>query len=631
MSDADKTKPLKLQDPNKTKIEGAGNPNRGQVPAAANIKTPTSHHVQRDSRVATKEGRADQMKQINLEAARNLRPGSANGSNELIAGIKNMKSPSIIDRLKSISSKAIGGVSKLGSSIKPVGNLKPTGKPDRASQMKEINSMIGSRNSAATAQPKAQNTNAGVQTAVLNKPSQPKVQNAAPMPGVNQKMAKSINDMMDLLKGQMSKLGKPGLSEQMGHETKAWISANQNHPMVQAASKKPAVAAATPVSVAPPHASMTQPSSQPAMAVPAKPKSAHVMHAHEQVQSKAHHNKLAANLQKVKKPAAKPSPEANPQPQDHAVKSPENAQHFKNTPRTFKSSKVIPAGSPKAQAVAPTAETTKKSSSKIIPRESVQNKQAVSAAAKKKFESEKTADYKESNDGWGGSSNEKTLEATGKKKGFNEESTKKDIVSNGDKSKGSGTAKQRPDSKFESERTAPLENEAKTSGNASGSQPPSGKSASEAAPVQNAKPLETRHLGVQKPFQMHSGEAHSHLMNFLHQLVNPGSIPNQTPANKQVVQHSQHFMQKSESMHILCTSLKSKVRTTPKNEALDIVKADEVTQKESVGDTSIKIKQGSKKEPATKQASLLTDPNNYPNHSRKKIVQMIGKCSKTSH
>ncbi len=222
-------------------------------------------------------------------------------------------------------------------------------------------------------------------------------------------------------------------------------------------------------------------------------------------------------------------------------------------------------------------------------------------------------------------------------------------------------------------------NEVKVQSGQSKSKTPFG--GAEAAPA-NQSHANTRDLGVKKQF--HPEEAHSTLLHFLHQLVRPGvPMPGQPSSDRGLAQNSRHFMNKSEAtakvntpisaqrnqmksagrMRLADTKAAGLNRQQNKNTAAmpykppatanevttklppkpsmasptsapkmpTLNKKDEnveATDKDSLGTTSLKIKNGAKNKPAAEQAKLLTDPENHPTHNRKKLLQLVRSCGK---
>lgn len=703
----------------------------GANPAPA-METPGvgQMHSKHDAGLATKEGRSARIKEINSSIA-NRPPQMSGGVSGPFSQLPKPQAPSaqpanakpqnsskqfsILDRLRSHASNFANTIGKLGKQV------------------------------------------------------QGKSQNAAAMPGVNQKMIKAedIVEMMDLLKGQMSKLGKPGLSERMGAEHAKWAASPEGQATAAkfASQAKPSSAPKfkglnqmkqeEAAKAGPPHASMTKPSTPVAAPTPAKPLAPHVAEVHSHAQSRAHHNKIKAHIVAAKQPVVQPNPIAHPQPQDHAVKSPENKAHFESkmhapihsevtkkpgsapaqvAPPRAKPANVIAAGSQKAKQLEQTAGAAKpapQGSSKVVPKADPRNQKAVAAQDKQRFESEKTAPHEATKDnGWKASSEEETREMTRPGDENYEKTVKQkygDIDSvdmkgpsvHGEKAEPSKEApvSQRSESKpatvvARKPGAGPQQNASPVAAD-SNKTPALGKpsqASSEAAAPQSAAPHEVAHqkivqtltdkgpklptrslkpehfsnqasMGVKKPFVSHD-QAHGHLMTFLHQLVNPGgTLPGQQPGDKTAVQHSKHFMHKSETdvlgktrsgknvynavnhpsykdfsaddhgdaymmhqKHMVASKtgdyMKSKgshhhdaMITHGQAEKNKLNKKDinlEQTAKDSVGATAAKIKEGAKDKPASEQAKLLTDPANHPPHNRRKLLQMVRKCGKVS-
>lgn len=597
-------KPMAPVDPNKTKIEGAKPKGPGTSNSViASLNKPKTHHSKPGASAMSPEQKQVEMGKVTAEAQKNLllhnqdksfMPGGMSHNNAMVKPSASStmqtnnkaKQFSIMDRLRTAGGSFMDTVSKMGKQV------------------------------------------------------QNKVQNAAKMPGVNQKLVKSedILEMVDLLKGQFSKLGKPGATDAARAGAAQFVQ-SQGKAAPPRAKKvvAPKAAPAVQPAAAPPHASVT-PASQPVAApVAAKPVAPHVAEAHVAAKSKAHHNKIAQNIAKVKKPAQKPNTLPNPKPQDHAVKSPENAAHFKQqaaakpaAPQVSQTERTVKPG---AAPVAP------KRNPNIIPKGDARNQAAVQAQSQTRFESEKTANHEATPDnGWKSSHEEETAEATTREDRPDEKTvrTKYADISNPALYQGKsvhGEAQQRNETnsvpkRSESAATANVRvgqgNAPQSSGaNAVQSKPqasvaaPSGQPSAKApssnvqASQQNGKrsqqvkapaqrpAMAAQDVGVKKPF--HPEEAHSRLVHFLHQLVKPGgAIPGQTASERGLVQHSRHFMGKSE----------------------------EQTAKDSLGATSVKIKESAKKQPAAKQAELLTNPDNFPEHNRKKLLTLVRKCGK---
>ncbi len=548
--------------------------------------------------VKDKAYRANQMKDINAEAAKNMLPGIKTGSNELKAAADT----SLMGRLKSAGKNLKNNVKSAGlaasNKIQNVLNGQPTApqgkvpglkqaapaqnspqsmanffagkKPDRQAQMKEINASI-----AKPAPTNTSTVNLKGPASQNAAPVQTKTQGAMPMPGVNMKkdkLSKTQIEMLDLLKGQFSKLGKPGASE----AAKAVMSA----PVSEAEQKhvgKP---------MAPTSASAVV--EKPSVAIPSEPAAAVVKLApHEKLSSHVANAKAKNTLKsKVKakvdaKPVAVPSAPAiapvstvAPSEQAHAqvkeVLKGKSAEK-KFTPGAQKNLQSAPKSESEAK---PEAQRSFKSS-KVLPKGSPANQKAID---KQKMDTEKTADFKEASeakpDSWSSKGSPETTEVTK------------------DAKPAEVTAK--PDTGTEV--TAKPGSEVKPDANSEVTAKPGEKP----APKKDVHSEVTHkpgspNLGVKTTFV--APTAHSHVMNFLKQLFSPGSQP--AGEGQQIANASQHFMQKSE----------------------------EKTEKESIGATATKIKEGAKKAPPAEKAKLLTTPENYPEHNRKKVLSLLKTCS----
>jgi hypothetical protein len=396
----------------------------------------------------------------------------------------------------------------------------------------------------------------------LGKQMQSKVQGAMKMPGINKS---EMDEMIDLLKGQMSKLGKPGLSEKAKADSAQWLASQ---------GKVPAQVQPAPAQAAPAQPSRMQ----------KKPVTAHVDAAHDAAHSQHSHNKLKDNMKRVAKPAEQPKIAPQPTSEQHAVKSPE-------VQRQFQSKKVIP--KEQAPAVQTTGVAPAKPSAKVIPGNSPKAQQAVAAHQKRQFESEKTAAFSQpKDDGWGSPAHqEATQEPTriaqkpvaGQPKAA-APSDKTVNIKVGQKAAPAQAAPAKP----VPAQAAPAKPAAVPAAD------PKAMEATQIMP-RDKHGMPVKELGVKKPFAPE--EAHSKLLSFLHNLVSPGSA---------LGRHSQHFMGKSEEVE----------KKSP---------TDEKTEKESLASTSVKIQAGAKKEAPKEQAKLLTDEKNYPEHNRKRLRQLIGK------
>jgi hypothetical protein len=382
----------------------------------------------------------------------------------------------------------------------------------------------------------------------LGKPMQNKTQSAMQMPGINTKMAKNIEEMIDILKGQMSKLGKPGASE----AAKAvWGAPPQPAPQSQPA---PAPAQAAPAQAAPAsqdndnaknwkvgHKESVEdrlarvkskgfdvPPAAPAAKSRMKKKAVtpHIDAAHDAAHSQHAHNKIKNNMKKVSKPAEPPQVHPQPTPEQHAVKSPENA-------RKFQSNKIIP--KEKAPSVQSAGIAPAKPSSKIIP-----------ANSQRALDNEKTAPLEKPpvDDGWGSPSaspnEEATLEATQTKVAAPASAP----VDNGQPKAAGANEKTPVRAKFNQQAQAAPAQQASAPASAPVRDKTQEKTQLVPALAAKVKEEQTqvmprdkngmpvKELGVKKPFAPH--EAHSKLLMFLHNLVNPGM-----PTG--AVRHSQHL------------------------------------------------------------------------------------------
>lgn len=251
----------------------------------------------------------------------------------------------------------------------------------------------------------------------------------------------------------------------------------------------------------------------------------HVEAATRQVKSHANHGSIMTNMKKVSAPKQVATPLAHPLPEHHAVKSPENQERFAGKNNII----------PKERAPQTSAMPAMASKSKIIPKGSQQNNQALAAQDKKKFESEKTAPLEQDiHPSWETPSKDKeaTLEAT-------HESNKQNTPSNGTKSPAAPVApprsvsgqQQNTPNVVQKQNSAPA---AKASG-----QPLTAPPSSESQGNVNTKSsMKTQDIGVKHQVAPEQ-KAHSHLISFLQNLVNPAA------QSEPVVRHSQHFMGKS--------------------------------------------------------------------------------------
>lgn len=501
----------------------------------------------------------------------------------------------------------------------------------------------------------------------LGKQIQTKAQGSMKMPGINKS---ELDEMIDLLKGQMSKLGKPGLSDQAKAGAAQWL-ASQG----KIAPKPVAPVQAAPVQ-APPQAAPAQVAPAQLSRMKKKPQSPKVDAAHEAAHSQHSHNKIKENMKRVLKPAEQPKVDPQPTPAQHAVKSPENA-------RAFQSKNVIP--KEKAPPVQSSGVAPAKPSAKVIPGNSPKAQQAVAAHQKRQFESEKTAPFAQpKDDGWGSPARE---EAT-------QEPTRIAQKPVAGQPKAAAPSDKTVNVKVGQKQAAPAQvQSAPAQAQAAPAKPA-------VAPVADPKAMEAtqimprdkhgmpvKELGVKKPFAPE--EAHSKLLTFLHNLVHPGNA---------LGRHSQHFMGKSEefsdeikkgisdhlvklgqamgvvakrpgvsqgkvgnntfekdkykpklkdmktsgSYHLPGASehkvpkgaakkvmgdkhMPKKVKVTKAEEMEKKSPTEEQTEKDSLASTSMKIQTGAKKELPKEKAKLLTDPKNYPEHNRKRLHQLIGK------
>ena len=526
----DKTKNFRKpqNDAGAADVSSPGAP-KPMAPTANDTNKPNSSHHFGPS--VSPAGRTEQLKQINADIAK--RPPPAGGSPSS-APVNPTKKFSIMDRLKSKGGQIKNTLDKVVKKHK------------RAGQLKQINESI----------------------------KQTKAQNAAPMPGVNSSLVgKNMNELLDILKV----VGVP--KKGIGPEAAAKMKQDNDTFLAAHAAKQGQIAPkpVAPAAVAPPAA----PTMSPAVVAPKaligskviKPQqSPHVEAATKHVKSHATHGKIKANLKKVSAPSpAPPTPLAHPQPTDHAVKSPE-AQ------RQFSSKNIIPKEKAVAPAAAPAVAAVK---SKIIPKGSAQNTQAVAAQDKKNFESEKAAPMPR--DSWDAPTETKaSQEVTPDAKAANETNSQNTAPKSNQSTTGgaisskSGSGKQSPPP-YGREKT-PQGTAGQATGQSSSAQS-NGSAGASGVTVQSgkgakvntakftpnnapAKPQARTNVSVQPSapqaapasghMQTHNttvkhavapAQAHSHLLSMLQNLVNPGGH------SDQVVRHSQHFMGKSEDIN----------------------------------------------------------------------------------
>lgn len=664
--------------------------------------------------------RSAQIKQINAEAAKNMRPGIQTGSNELKAAADT----SLMGRLKSAGKNLKNNIKNTGIAVsnkvtnalngqtnQPVGKVpgpkkappepnspesmaafhagkRPNPQPDRQAQMKEINSSILKPASSTSSGTAIKRSPTGTAIATNTTPTQTKSQGSMPMPGVNMKkdkLSKTQIEMLDLLKGQFSKLGKPGASEAAKAVMAAPITeAEQKHvgkpmapasvkavstPAASAVVEKPSVAIpsepvaavakpapheklanhvahtktkntlkskgkakvdAKPVVSASPVAAPSAPASAPVAAVAAKespvvakPAPAEQAHAKVKEVLKGKSKAKAASAQGAKSKVLTPeqdplpggwrgekkttsAPVAVPGSEKTAPLPAEPVAEKKFTPGAQKNLQSAPkSAEPAAVQAKPEAQRSFKSD-KVLPKGSPANQKAVDAqSAKQKMDTEKTADFKEISaakpDSWSSKGSPEKTEVT--KDAKPAEVTAKPGTGTEVTAKPGSQAK--PDVHSEvtakpGEKPAPKkdvhsEETFKPGAAKPGASKPEGKKEEPKAASKSAGSNSSPNLGVKTTFV--APTAHGHVMNFLRQLFSPGAQP--PGEGQQIANASQHFMQKSE----------------------------EKTEKESIGATATKIKESAKKAPAAEKAKLLTTPENYPEHNRKKVLSLLKTCS----
>ncbi len=241
-------------------------------PANARFTAPaTPQSKVTDSRVATPQGRADQLKQINAEAQKNMSPNAGDQSE----------------------------VGMTADSKKPFfpTPAKPTKTPMKTSMMDtlkqhggKIKSLLGN----------------------LGAKIQPKAQSNMSMPGVNTKLKKSedIFAMVDLLKSTMEKLGKPGLTEKARADAAGWTPSESDKAVVEKNRPKPKTSAPSSIDInlkpkkesapkqdvappkAPPQAEAKSTPAPAAQAAPDKKPSGKMAVAHKAIKSMHSHGKL---------------------------------------------------------------------------------------------------------------------------------------------------------------------------------------------------------------------------------------------------------------------------------------------------------------------------------------------------
>lgn len=584
--------------------------------------------------------RSAQIKQINAEAAKNMRPGIQTGSNELKAAADT----SLMGRLKSAGKNLKNNIKNTGIAVSnkvtnalngqpntPVGkvpgpkkaapaqnspesmaNFFAGKKPDRQAQMKEINASIAKPTNTSTVNlkgPASQNTVPASTT-----PTQTKSQGSMPMPGVNMKkdkLSKTQIEMLDLLKGQFSKLGKPGASE----AAKAVMAA----PITEAEQKhvgKP-IAPASVKAVSTPAASAVV--EKPSVAIPSEPVAAVAKPApHEKLANHVAHTKTKNTL----KSKGKAKVDAKPVVSAEAVKAapvaavaPAEQAHakVKEVLKGKSAEKKFTPGAQKNLQSAPKSESEAKpeaqrsfKSNKVLPKGSPANQKAVDAqSAKQKMDTEKTADFKEASaakpDSWSGKGSPEKTEVTKDAKpaevtakpGTGTEVTEKPGSEAKPDVHSEVTAK--PGEKPAPKKDVHSEETFKPGAAKPGASKPEGKKEEPKAASKSASSSSSPNLGVKTTFV--APTAHGHVMNFLRQLFSPGAQP--PGEGQQIANASQHFMQKSE----------------------------EKTEKESIGATATKIKESAKQQPPAEKAKLLTTPENYPEHNRKKVLSLLKTCS----
>lgn len=423
----------------------------------------------------------------------------------------------------------------------------------------------------------------------LGKQIQSKVQGKQDMAGVNKPMIKSEDDIQ---KGQMSKLGKPGLSEKAKEGAKQFAESKGHKPEMAGSPHS-----APETKPAPKATAEHAPTQAPEKKV-AKPKheaaKAQVM-AHAMPEPLSAHEIISSMLKDkaVQKQQARASLAKNPKVIPHESAK---AKQLEKTPVPGKSGEATP--DLKFKGVKKERQAKRESLAQkgpLIPKNSVQAK-----------DQEKTAPFR----------------AKREEKDFNSQETQVH-------------AKAKPEVK------------------------PADKPAPE-APKQPEKTPETKVVKVKSNKQPQLGvktdfrhmDAHSYLLDFLHRMANPGSgggkviVKSETTAptspvaairNKLKIKGQNKLAQrKSANMNSIQTRnaqrMGSPQKPTFENEITKKLppkgiqkKEKEQTEPESLASTSVKIKEGMKSAAPKDKAEAMTDPQNYPKHSRKQLIDLMGR------